>query len=109
MSDGDALPGDDATPSVLVQGAPDLYEYGLQGGSGLMTRTHASDKIPAYAESFKEPWQDGLSYNFVNIHLTLTPGNDTAVVPYNTPLFTVYPVLNQQNYKFVDRQKLSTP
>jgi len=91
---------------VLVQGAPDLYEYGLQGGSGLMTRTHASDKIPAYAESFKEPWQDGLSYNFVNIHLTLTPGRDTAVVPYNTPLFTVYPVLNQQNYKFVDRQKL---
>ncbi|HAX45952.1 MAG TPA: hypothetical protein DCX78_03875, partial [Nitrospina sp.] len=46
--------------SVLIQGAPDLHEYGLQGGSGLMTRTHASDKIPAYAESSKEPWQEGL-------------------------------------------------
>ena len=97
---------DSSVVSVLVQGAPDLYEYGLQGGSGLMTRTHASDKIPAYAKSFKEPWQEGLSYNFVNIHLTLTPGVDTAVVPYNTPLFTVYPVLNAQNYKFVDRNKL---
>ncbi|MCH7623850.1 MAG: hypothetical protein IIB46_07180, partial [Nitrospinae bacterium] len=86
--------------SILVTGAPDLLEYGLQGGSGLMTRTHAADKVEAYAKSFNEPWQEGLSYNFVNIHLQLAPGNDTAFVPYNTPLFTVYPTLNRQNVKF---------
>jgi len=97
---------DAAQVSVLVTGAPDLYEYGLQGGSGLMTRSHASDKVPAYAESVKEPWQEGLSFNFVNIHLTLNPGTDTATVPYNTPLFTVYPVLNRQNFKFVDKNKM---
>lgn len=97
---------DAAQVSVLVTGAPDLYEYGLQGGSGLMTRSHASDKVPAYAESVKEPWQEGLSFNFVNIHLTLTPGTDTATVPYNTPLFTVYPVHNRQNFKFVDKNKM---
>ena len=97
---------DSAQVSVLVTGAPDLYEYGLQGGSGLMTRSHASDKIPAYAESTKEPWQDGLSFNFVNIHLTLSPGTDTATVPYNTPLFTVYPVHNRSNFKFVDKNKM---
>jgi hypothetical protein len=97
---------DSAQVSVLVTGAPDLYEYGLQGGSGLMTRSHASDKIPAYAESTKEPWQDGLSFNFVNIHLTLSPGRDSATVPYNTPLFTVYPVHNRQNFKFVDKYKM---
>jgi len=97
----------DATQvSVLVTGAPDLYEYGLQGGSGLMTRSHASDKIPAYAESTKEPWQEGLSFNFVNIHLTLSPGTDSATVPFNTPLFTVYPVHNRQNFKFVDKNKM---
>ena len=97
---------DAAQVSVLVTGAPDLYEYGLQGGSGLMTRSHASDKVPAYAESVKEPWQEGLSFNFVNIHLTLNPGTDTATVPYNTPLFTVYPVHNRQNFKFVDKKKM---
>ncbi len=97
---------DSAQVSVLVTGAPDLYEYGLQGGSGLMTRSHASDKIPAYAESTKEPWQEGLSFNFVNIHLTLNPGTDTATVPFNTPLFTVYPVHNRQNFKFVDKNKM---
>ncbi len=97
---------DAAQVSVLVTGAPDLYEYGLQGGSGLMTRSHASDKIPAYAESTKEPWQEGLSFNFVNIHLTLSPGTDSATVPFNTPLFTVYPVHNRQNFKFVDKNKM---
>ncbi len=97
---------DAARTSILVTGAPDLYEYGLQGGAGLMTRSHASDKIPAYAESTKEPWQEGLSFNFVNIHLTLSPGTDTAVVPYNTPLFTVYPVHARPNFKFMDRNKM---
>ncbi len=92
--------------SILVTGAPDLYEYGLQGASGLMTRSHGSDKVPAYAESTRETWQEGLSFNFVNIHLTLSPGNETAMVPYNTPLFTVYPTLNRQNFKFVDKNKL---
>ena len=88
--------------SVLIQGAPDLHEYGLQGGSGLMTRTHASDKIPAYVESFKEPWQEGLSFNFVNLHLQLSQGTDSAFVPFNTPIFSVHPVLNRQCFQIVN-------
>ena len=88
--------------SVLIQGAPDLYEYGLEGGSGLMVRSHAADKVPAYVENTSLPWQEGMSFNFVNIHLTLSPGTDTAVVPYNTPLFTVYPILPTQNFKWMD-------
>jgi len=97
---------DASAVSILVTGAPDLYEYGLQGGSGLMTRTHASDKVEAYAKSFNEPWQKGLSYNFVNIHLQLAPGTETAFVPYNTPLFTVYPTLNRQNFKVEDSRNM---
>ena len=88
--------------SVLIQGAPDLYEYGLQGGSGLMVRSHAADKVPAYVENTSQPWQEGMSFNFVNIHLALNPGTETAVVPYNTPLFTVYPILPVQNFKWMD-------
>jgi len=88
---------------LLIQGAPDLAEYGLQGASGLMTRTYASDRVEAYAESFREPWQEGLSYNFVNMHLGLLPGVRSAAVPYNTPIFTIYPVLNRQAYKFDEK------
>lgn len=86
--------------SILIQGAPDLYEYGLEGGSGMMVRSHASDKVPAYAENTSQPWQEGLSFNFVNIHLTLSPNTETALVPYNTPLFTAYPVHPTQNFKW---------
>ncbi len=86
--------------SVLIQGAPDLYEYGLQGGAGLMTRSYASDKVPTYAEAQAHPWQEGLSFNFVNLHLTLSPGTDTGVIPHSTPIFTVFPVLSKQSYKF---------
>jgi len=89
--------------SLLIQGAPDLAEYGLQGASGLMTRTYASDRVEAYAESFREPWQEGLSYNFVNMHLGLLPGFQSSVVPYNTPIFTIYPVLTRQAYKFDEK------
>jgi len=91
---------DSSQVSVLIQGAPDLYEYGLQGGSGMMVRSHASDKVPAYAESTAQPWQEGLSFNFVNIHLTLGPNTESALIPYNTPLFTVYPVHPTQNFKW---------
>ena len=93
---------DSSQISLLIQGAPDLYEYGLQGGSGLMVRSHAADKIPAYVENTSQPWQEGMSFNFVNIHLALSPGTETAFVPFNTPLFTVYPVLPVQNFKWMD-------
>ena len=86
--------------SILIQGAPDLYEYGLQGGAGMMVRSHASDKVSAYAENTSQPWQEGLSFNFVNIHLTLGPNTESALIPYNTPLFTVYPVYPTQNFKW---------
>ena len=66
----------------------------------MMVRSHASDKVPAYAENTSQPWQEGLSFNFVNIHLTLGPNTESALVPYNTPLFTVYPVYPTQNFKW---------
>ena len=86
--------------SILIQGAPDLYEYGLQGGSGMMVRSHASDKVPAYAENTSQAWQEGLSFNFANIHLILNSDTESAMVPYNTPLFTVYPVHPIQNFQW---------
>ena len=97
---------DAAVMSLLIQGAPDLNEYGLQGGAGLMTRSYASDKVHSYVESFSQPWQEGLSFNFVNLHLQLLPGTQTAFVPCNTPIFSVYPVLSRQTYKFETRQEV---
>ena len=95
---------DPSRVSVLIQGAPDLHEYSLQGGSGLMTRTHASDKIPAYTESSKEPWQEGLSFNFVNMHLQLSPGEERAFVPFNTPIFSLHPVLSRQCFQIMNAE-----
>ncbi len=97
---------DSSVISLLIQGAPDLYEYGLQGGSGLMTRSHASDKVENYAEGLRNPLLENLSFNYVNIHLQLSPGTETAFVPYNTPLFTLYPTLNRQSCKLEDIHKL---
>ena len=93
--------------SLLIQGAPDLYEYGLQGGAGLLTRTYATEKIEAYAPSSRQPWQEGLSFNFVNMHLLLAQDVETAFVPYNTPIFSVYPVLDRQQYRFADARSLA--
>lgn len=92
--------------SLLIQGAPDLQDYGLQGGAGLMTRTYASDKIESYVQNLSQPWQEGLSFNFINLHLQLNPGVDSAVVPSGTPVFSVYPVLNRQCYRFIDKRMM---
>ena len=68
-----------------------------------MTRTHASDKIDAYAESGREPWQEGMSFNFVNMHLQLSPGVDTGFgrdwdyqIVWNRPKYTK----TSQNYYY---------
>jgi hypothetical protein len=98
---------DAAIVSLLIQGAPDLHEYGLEGAAGLLTRSYATEKVHAYAQASTFPWQEGLSFNFVNMHLQLLPGVQSAVVPYNTPIFSVYPALNQQCYKFEDRRNLA--
>ncbi|MFQ5991076.1 MAG: hypothetical protein ACE5NA_01450 [Nitrospiraceae bacterium] len=97
---------DASAVSLLIQGAPDLTEYGLQGGAGLMTRSYASDKVHAYVESFSQSWQEGLSFNFVNLHLMLLPGMQSASVPFNTPIFSVYPVLSRQTYRYVTREEV---
>ena len=94
---------DAATVNLLIQGSPDLHEYGLQGGSGLLTRTYATEKIHAYAQAASEPWAEGLSFNFVNMHLQLLPAHREAFVPFNTPIFSVYPVFNRQLVKFEER------
>jgi hypothetical protein len=96
---------DPGVVSLLIQGAPDLHEYGLEGASGLLTRTYATEKVAAYAAP-AQPWQEGLSFNFVNLHLQLLPGVSSAVVPFNTPIFSVYPVLSRQCFKFEDRRNI---
>lgn len=89
--------------SLLIQGAPDLADYGLSGATGLRTRTYASDRVEAYAESSRQSWQAGLSYNFVNLHLGLLPGVESATIPFYTPIFTMYPVLDRQAYSIEER------
>lgn len=93
----------DATSiNLLVQGAPDLHEYGLQGGTGLLTRTYASEKTAAYAGAGSQPWQQALNFNFINIHLQLLPGTTTAIVPANTPIFSLCPVVPRGNIQLED-------
>lgn len=92
---------------LLVQGAPDLHEYGLQGGAGLLTRTYASEKTAAYAGVGSQPWQRGLSFNFVNMHLQLLPDTTVAVVPANTPVFSLFPVLARGQYELTDARALA--
>jgi hypothetical protein len=92
--------------SLLVQGAPDLAEYGLQGGAGLLTRSYASDKVESYVQNLSQPWQEGLSFNFVNLHLALNPGIRHALLPSGTPIFSIHPVLNRQCYRYIDRHTL---
>lgn len=98
----------DATAvNLLVQGAPDLHEYGLEGGAGLLTRTYASEKTAAYAGIGRQRWQDGLSFNFVNMHLRLLSNVNTAVVPANTPIFSLYPVTARGQYQLTDARSIT--
>jgi hypothetical protein len=97
---------DASNVSLLLQGAPDLHEYGLTGASGLVVRTYGTEKVQAYADAAKKPWQEGLSFNYINMHLGLLPDIDQAVVPANTPIFSVYPVLSRQTYTFKDVRSL---
>jgi len=99
---------DAAAVSLLVQGAPDLHEYGLQGGAGLLTRTYASEKTAAYASAGSQPWQRGLSFNFINLHLQLLPDVATAIVPANTPIFSVYPAMARGKDQLTDARTLSS-
>ena len=99
---------DASSLSLLIQGAPDLHEYGLQGGAGLLTRTYATEKIGAYSSTGNQPWQRGLSFNFINMHLQLLPEVVTAVVPANTPIFSLYPVVPRGNYQVEDARSLAT-
>jgi hypothetical protein len=99
---------DPAVVSLLIQGASDLHEYGLEGAAGLLTRTYATEKVHAYAQFGTRPWQEGLSFNFVNMHLRLLPGATSAVIPFNTPIFSIFPVLSWQCYKFEDRRMIES-
>ncbi len=97
---------DAAVMSLLIQGAPDLHEYGLQGGAGLLSRTYTSEKIASYVGIGSQSWQQGLSFNFINMHLQLLPNCSTAVVPANTPIFSVYPVVARGKYQVRDVRSL---
>jgi hypothetical protein len=93
--------------SLLVQGAPDLHEYGLEGGAGLLTRTYASEKTAAYAGAGSQSWQEGLSFNYVNMHLQLLPHLTTALVPAHTPIFSLYPVTARGQFQLVDARAIA--
>jgi hypothetical protein len=97
---------DASAVSLLVQGAPDLHEYGLEGGAGLLTRTYASEKVAAYAGAGSQAWQEGLSFNYVNMHLQLLPNHTTAVVPAHTPIFSLYPVAARGQYQLTDARAI---
>ncbi len=97
---------DASSVSLLLQGSPDLHEYGLLGASGLVVRTYGTEKVQAYADATKKAWQEGLSFNYINMHLGLLPGIETAVVPASTPVFSVYPVLSRQTYTFKDSRNI---
>ena len=97
---------DASSVSLLVQGAPDLHEYGLEGAAGLLTRTYASEKTAAYAGAGSQKWQEGLSFNFVNMHLQLLPDVTTPVVPAHTPIFSLYPVMARGQYQVTDARTL---
>ena len=88
--------------AVLIQGAPELLDLGLTAAAGLMTRSYGLGTTEEYERSDGEPWQEGLSYNYVNLHLALRPDVESAVIPYNTPIFTLYPVLSRQAVAFED-------
>ena len=92
--------------SLLTQGAPDLHEYGLQGGSGILSRSYATERLPAYTAASGQSWQEGLSFNYVNIHLLLQPGVESAFVPFNTPLFSLYFLLDRQHVEIEDRRTI---
>jgi hypothetical protein len=98
---------DAAMMGVLTEGAPDLPDYGVVGGAGLITRTYASENVEAYAAAADAPWKEGLSFNYVNIHLRLLPGVDSAVVPANTPLFAVHLVHNRSRIEIKDAHSLT--
>jgi hypothetical protein len=100
---------DAAAVNLLVQGAPDLHEYGVEGGAGLLTRTYASEKTAAYAGVGSRPWQQGLSFNFVNMHLQLLPDVTTAVIPANTPIFSLYPTVARGQFEMTDARSLTPP
>ncbi|MEX2599047.1 MAG: hypothetical protein WD533_05255, partial [Dehalococcoidia bacterium] len=91
--------------SLLTEGAPDLHELGIQGGAGLLTRSYAAEGVDAYAQVHRQPWPANLSFNFVNMHLQLQPGVETAVIPFNTPIFSVYPVVTRQRVTFEDSRE----
>ncbi|HSB44892.1 MAG TPA: hypothetical protein VLD60_07770 [Nitrospira sp.] len=99
---------DAAVMALLVQGAPDLYEYGLGGAAGLLTRTYASEKTAAYAGAGSRSWQQGLSFNFINMHLQLLPNVTSGVVPANTPIFSVYPTITRGQYQLTDARTLTS-
>lgn len=47
----------------------------------MMVRSHAADKVPEYAENTSQYWKEDLNFNFVNIHLPLSPGKESAMIP----------------------------
>ncbi|BFU97095.1 MAG: hypothetical protein NTNFB02_38170 [Nitrospira sp.] len=73
----------------------------------MLTRTYASEKTAAYAGVGSQPWQRGLSFNFVNMHLQLLPDATAAVIPANTPVFSLFPVLARGQYELTDARALA--
>ena len=86
--------------SLLLEPAPELSKLGIEGASGLLTRTYGLGTTDSYSTPKPEPWKEGLSFNYLNLFLNLTTDTEEAIIPYNTPICSVYPVLARASSLF---------
>ena len=86
--------------SLLLEPAPELSKLGIEGASGLLTRTYGLGTTDSYSTPKPEPWKDGLSFNYLNLFLNLANDTEEATIPYTTPICSVYPVLARSSSLF---------
>jgi hypothetical protein len=86
--------------SLLLEPAPELSKLGIEGASGLLTRTYGLGTTDSYSTPKPEPWKEGLSFNYLNLFLNLADDIEEATIPYNTPICSVYPVLARASSLF---------
>jgi hypothetical protein len=48
-----------------------------------------------------------LAFNFINLHVQLLPDITTAIVPANTLIFSLYPVMARGNVQLEDARSLT--
>ena len=90
--------------ATLTRIAPEYVQntLALHGDDGRRWLAGLGEQIAGCARRWNlrvGPPFPGLSYNFVNLHLGLLPGVQSATIPFNTPIFSLYPVLTRQSFR----------